>query len=206
MKKRMYEAKNIDEAKEIALNIFKVPEDLIDIKVVKEKKGILGIGASITVEATLNVDPFTVGSEYIKSILDKMEIKGNVETIKSANEVHYNIYSDSNPILIGKDGKTLHALQYLIRNVVSKYSDDRLIIQLDVGNYKKNRKMQLEILATKTAKEVAFSGVEVKLNKMNSFERRIIHTKLSEWRDIYTESRGEEPNRYIVIKPKNKKN
>lgn len=205
MKKRMYEAKNLDEAKDIALSIFKVPEDLIDIKVVKEKKGILGIGAFITVEATLNVDPFKAGSEYINIILDKMNIKGNVETIKNGNEVHYNIFTDSNPILIGKDGKTLHALQYLVRNVVSKYSDDRLIIQLDVGNYKKNRKMQLEILATKTAKEVAFSGVEVRLNRMNSFERRIIHTKLSEWRDIYTESKGEEPNRYIVIKPKYKK-
>ena len=64
--------------------------------------------------------------------------------------------------------------------------------------------MQLEILATKVAKEVAKTKTEVKLDPMNSYERRIIHTKLSDWRDVYTESVGEEPNRYLVIKPRKK--
>ena len=62
---------------------------------------------------------------------------------------------------------------------------------------------QLEILATKTAKEVAKTKVEVKLKPMNSYERRVIHEKLSDWRDVYTESEGEGENRAIIIKPKN---
>ena len=69
--------------------------------------------------------------------------------------------------------------------------------------YKSNRVHQLEILATKTAKEVAKSKISVKLKPMNSYERRIIHEKLSEWRDVFTESEGQGENRAIVIKPKN---
>jgi len=62
----------------------------------------------------------------------------------------------------------------------------------------------LEILATKTAKEVARTRVSVSLNKMNAYERRVIHTKLADWRDVTTESEGEEPNRFVVIRPKAK--
>jgi spoIIIJ-associated protein len=73
---------------------------------------------------------------------------------------------------------------------------------LDVGGYKENRKRQLEILATKTAKDVARSRVEAKLRPMNAYERRIIHTKLAEWRDVSTISEGEGQDRHLVIKPK----
>ena len=57
------------------------------------------------------------------------------------------------------------------------------------------------ILATKTAKEVIRTKIDVKLRAMNSFERRIIHEKLGEWRDVYTESEGDGEQRAIVIKP-----
>ncbi len=73
---------------------------------------------------------------------------------------------------------------------------------VDIGGYKANRKKQLEILATKTAKEVARTKVAVKLDPMNAYERRIIHTKLAEWRDVITKSEGEKNKRYLVIRPK----
>ena len=60
----------------------------------------------------------------------------------------------------------------------------------------------LEILATKTAKEVAQTRIAVKLDPMNAYDRRIVHTKLSEWRDVITESEGEGEHRALVIKPK----
>ena len=77
------------------------------------------------------------------------------------------------------------------------------ILTLDIGSYRANRIHQLEILATKTAKSVAKTKIAVKLDPMNSFERRVIHEKLSDWRDVYTESEGEGEERAIVIKPKN---
>lgn len=205
MKKRTIEAKNIVEVKQKALQIFKVSEEQIDLKIIKEKKGILGIGSNVIVEASLNVDPFTAGADYIKKIIKNMSIDAKLEIIKSEKEVHYNIFSDNNGLLIGKEGKNLHALQFLVKQVINKYTDTRPIVLVDVGNYKSNKKKQLEILATKTAKEVALSGVEVKLDPMNAFERRIIHSKLSDWRDVITESEGKDPNRYLVIKPRRRK-
>jgi spoIIIJ-associated protein len=107
-------------------------------------------------------------------------------------------------LLIGREGRTLQALQFMLRSYLNIFTNDHLVVSLDIGRYHENRKRQLEILATKTAKEVAFTKVPVKLDPMNAFDRRIIHTKLSEWRDITTESVGQGEDRAIVIKPKNK--
>lgn len=93
------------------------------------------------------------------------------------------------------------SLQYMLRNYLNTFVDGHLIISLDVGNYHENHRKQLEILATKTAKEVAQTRIAVKLDPMNAYDRRIIHTKLSEWRDVTTESEGEGENRALVIKP-----
>jgi spoIIIJ-associated protein len=103
--------------------------------------------------------------------------------------------------LIGKNGKTLESIQFYIRNIVNSYSDERQIVLVDIGGYKANRRKQLEILATKTAKEVAKTKIEAKLRPMNAYERRIIHTKLAEWRDVTTISEGEGQDRHLVIKP-----
>ncbi len=104
--------------------------------------------------------------------------------------------------MIGIKGKTLDAMQVLVRTLISSYTKDQIITTLDIGAYRSNRAHQLEILATKTAKEVVKTKVAVKLQHMNSYERRIIHEKLSEWRDVYTESEGVGEERAIVIKPK----
>ena len=65
------------------------------------------------------------------------------------------------PLLIGKNGKTLENIQFYIRNLVNSFSDERFIVLVDIGGYKENRKKQLEIIATKTAKEVARTRVEI---------------------------------------------
>ena len=123
-------------------------------------------------------------------------------SLNGEKELHYLIDTYENSLLIGVKGKTLDALQVLLRQVVQQYSDEHLIVSLDIGGYRQNHIRQLEILATKTAKEVVRTKVAVKLNPMNSFERHVIHEKLSDWRDVYTESEGEGENRAIVIKPK----
>jgi len=132
-----------------------------------------------------------------------MEIEANVEMRKrNEKEVVYTVTTDENPLLIGKNGKTLENIQFYIRNLVNSFSDERFIVLVDIGGYKENRKKQLEIIATKTAKEVARTRVEAKLQPMNAYERRIVHTKLSDWRDVSTVSEGEGHNRHLVIKPK----
>ncbi len=204
MRKKIIEGKNIDEIKLKALDIFKVPEEKLNIEIKSEKKGFLGIGSSITALVSLNVNPSEEGLKFLKQIFSIMDIDAKIEMMKNKNEVKYNIYSDNNPLLIGREGKTLDAIQFITRQVVSRNSDERIMCLVDIGGYKQKRKMQLEILATKVAKEVANSKIEVKLDPMNSYERRIVHTKLSDWRDVYTESVGNEPHRCLVIRPRRK--
>ena len=118
--------------------------------------------------------------------------------------IGFDIHTDENPLLIGVKGKTLDALQVLVRNLLQTYSKELVVVNVDVGSYRENRKHQLEVLATKIAKEVAKTKVPVKLKPMSGYERRIIHNKLSEWRDVFTESEGEGSDRCLVIKPKRK--
>ena len=161
---------------------------------------------SYKVTATLMPNYPMKGLEYLKAVLENLGIKAIVEMRKKQNrEIRYVITSEENPILIGKGGKTLEAIQTLVRCIVNNDIDDpekQYQIAVDCGGYKENRVKHLEILATKTAKDVAQSKIEARLEPMNSFERRIIHAKLADWRDVYTESEGEGKDRCVVIRPR----
>jgi spoIIIJ-associated protein len=205
-KKVEFEAKNIKEAEIKAVELLKMPLQYIKINAVKENKGFLGIGASTFYEAILEVNLALEGKKYLDSIFQSLEIDVKIEfrSLNEGTEIYYQIQSKENALLIGRDGKTLDGIQTLLKTYLHNYTDEKLTVSLDIGQYKQNRKKQLEILATKLAKEVAFTRVEVRLDPMNSYERRIIHTKLAEWRDVFTESEGEGENRQIVIKPRKK--
>ncbi len=203
LKKVEIEAKNPVEAMKKATELLKIAENKIQLDVVKEKKGLLGFGSSTTFTATPKIEITTEGKAYLDDIIGALGIDAKMEIRKiSENEIFYRVQSTENALLIGKDGKTLLALQTLLRNHLSTFVDEPLLITLDIGNYHENRKRQLEILATKTAKDVARSRIAVKLDPMNAFDRRIIHAKLSEWRDVETESEGEGEERAIIIRPK----
>jgi spoIIIJ-associated protein len=200
MKTVKLEVKTVEEGKTLASKEFRVPKEHIEVEIL-EKKGL--INKVLIVEAKTNKEPAEVGYETLQNTLNNMNIQASIEMRKiSNNEISYSINSEENPILIGKNGKTLESIQFYLRQIVNNYSDERLIVLVDIGGYKDNRKRQLEILATKTAKEVARTRVEAKLRPMNAYERRIIHTKLAEWRDVTTISEGEGQDRHLVIKPK----
>ena len=158
------------------------------------------------VEALVDINLALEGKRYIESILQAMNIEYQLEvrSLNNEHEIYYNVHTNENPLLIGIKGKTLEALQTLVRNLLQIYTKEQLVVNVDIGDYREHRKHQLEILSTKVAKEVVKTKVPVKLKPMSSYERRIIHNKLSEWRDVYTESEGEGTERAIVIKPKRK--
>ena len=190
-------AKTQEEALAEAVKRLHLSSDKIFINVLGELPEGLNCEALVDVNLTLE------GKRYLENILRALNIGYQIEARSVGDQIYYNIDSNENPLLIGIKGKTLDALQILVRTLISSYTKDRIITTLDIGAYKSNRAHQLEILATKTAKEVAKTKISVKLKPMNSYERRVIHEKLSEWRDVYTESEGEGENRAIVIKPKN---
>jgi len=206
MKTFRFETKVLNDATlKYAADELKINQEYVSLKVVEEKKGMLGLNKSYVVEAVVNFDPVNDSIRYLQSILTDMEVTAVVEAHQGEDRnISFTVDAEENPILIGRNGKTLDAIQTILKNYINVFTEEHYVILVDIGGYKEQRKKQLEILATKTAKEVARTRVSVSLNKMNAYERRVIHTKLADWRDVTTESEGEEPNRFVVIRPKAK--
>ncbi len=199
LRKEEFTAKDLDVAMEMAVAKFNISSEKIFINVLEENAD------DMLVEALVDINLVLEGRRYIESILNEFNIEYKIETKTNADEsnIFYNIITTENSLLIGFKGRTLDALQNLVRDLLRTLKGEQLIVTIDIGGYRDKRKNQLEIVATKTAKEVARTKIAVKLDPMNSFERRIIHAKLSDWRDVATESEGTGESRAIVIKPKN---
>lgn len=205
MKKKIYEVKTLDEAKELAPKDLGVALDDLTFNVISEKKGFLGIGGKLEVEALCEVDGIQKAKEYIQMILDHNGVKGFIEKKVRGNNVEFDIDAgDFNGYLIGKNSHTLIALQTLISNIVNTYyeEEDKYVVFVDVNGYKKKREKRLEKMAVEFGKEVAKTKQSIKLDNLNAYERKIIHNKLSTWKDVTTHSEGEEPNRYLIIEAK----
>lgn len=204
MNKYIYEGKTKEEAINKALSELNVTEENIITKVLEEKNGLLKKSVKIEVINVNELIDYT--KETLIEIINLMNITANLEVRRRDNNVTITIYSDNNSILIGKNGRTISALQTIIRQIVLSQVKSELQIIIDVENYKEKRITSLERMAKKLAKEVATTKIETKLDPMNSYERRAIHNILSKNKYVYTESEGVEPNRYIVIKPKEEEN
>ena len=142
--------------------------------------------------------------EYIRSFLkelsNKMNTIFNVEVNESDGIISVLVVSDNNAILIGKDGQTLKSIQMILRQSLRKYGNFDVKVNLDIAGYKEKRERNIMHEVKKIAREVRRSHVDAKLDPMNSYERRIVHTSLANYKNIETESEGEDPNRYVVIK------
>lgn len=194
MQKRIQiSANSSEEALELAVAKFHVSEDYIFVNELENG----------TYEALLDISLALEGKKYLENILQNIGVDYNIEvrTLNNETEIYYLVDSNQNPLLIGLKGRTLEAIQTLLKNLISSFTNDHIQVTLDIGSYRENRKRQLEILATKVAKEVAQTKQSVKLKPMSAYERLVIHQKLSDWRDVYTESEGEGENRAIVVKP-----
>lgn len=167
----------------------------------KENKGKLFKGNTVTVTVVKKEELYNVTKEYLKELIEGLGLEVNFEIQKKDDVNILKIYSNRNAILIGKNGQTLRALEILVKQMLqAKYNINFKVI-LDVENYRQKRQRNLEFLAKKTAKEVVRTKVEVHMDNMNAYERRIIHNVLTDFKGVKTESEGEEPNRHIVIKP-----
>ena len=142
--------------------------------------------------------------EYVLKIVRDMGINAKIETKTKEETVVFNLIAPETPILIGKNGRTIEAIQNVTNQMVNNNLGSYYRFVIDVNDYKAKRRARLEKTAKYTAKEVAKTKVAAHLEPMNSYERRIIHNILTNSKDVMTESEGEEPNRHVVIKPKDK--
>lgn len=200
MKNNIYEAKTYEEAKNKALNELNLLEENAIIKILEEKQGLLK--KNIRIEVIDINDIINNLKETLTTITKLMNIEVNLETRRREKNIEIKIFSNNNPILIGKDGRTLDSLQNILRQILLKEASEEYKLSLDVENYKERKIINLERTAKRIAREVKQTQIETKLDRMNSYERRIVHNVLSNNKYVYTESIGEEPNRCVVIKPK----
>ena len=200
MDKYIYEGRTLEEAINNACEDLKVTPENIIYNIIEEKNSLL--------KKTVKIEVIIINEiiDYIKYLIvvitSYMDLKVNLEVRRRDDNILIKIFSNNNGILIGKNGKTISALQNVIKQIIYTRTSHNLHIILDVENYKENRSKNIEYLAKKLAREVAQTKVEVKMDCMNSYERRIVHSTLAENKYVYTESIGEEPNRCVVIKPK----
>lgn len=142
---------------------------------------------------------------YLQNIVVAMGYPdATVDFIEEGNR-HFtlNIKTDENTsLIIGKRGITLNSLQFLVNNYAKKFSSHYFRIEVDCDDYRENRKKTLEELALNLAKKSKKIGKPVELEPMTSIERKIIHNALTGIKNVETESRGEEPYRYLVITAK----
>lgn len=192
----------IGKTKEEAINNAKIAlqelEEDLYIKELEIKSGLFNKKAEIEVIRKSDVVEYI--KEYIKELVNKMGLSCNLEVKKRENIVNFTIMSNNNSILIGKNGRTLESITMIIKQVLYREIGEYFPIVIDIGEYKLSRQQRLESLAKKVAREVALSKISAKLDPMNSYERRIVHTVLADNKKIITGSEGEEPNRYVVIK------
>ncbi len=201
MKRIEKEAKTFEEALEFILNDNKLTEN--DVVYKKETvKGKLFKGETVKVTVFTKKDLYDYIKEYLKEICKGLNLDVSFEVKTKENRTTIKMFSENNPILIGKNGHTIKALETLVRQKMTADFDISFKVTLDVENYKDKREARLIRLGKDTAKEVLKTKNTIHLENMNSFERRIVHNTLNNFDNINTHSEGEEPNRHIVVEYK----
>jgi len=169
-------------------------EEETEAKLFKSKKVILEIVKKSDVKSYLK--------EYIKTLGTNMGLTINAEIREKEDHYEIMLISDNNNILIGKDGKTLNAIQLLLHQSLNNQVGFNIHVTVDVSNYKDKKVKRIEREVKRIMREVEKTKIEAKLDPMNSYERRLVHTIVSENPNLETESFGENPNRYTVIRYK----
>ncbi len=138
--------------------------------------------------------------EYIQTIGKMMGVDIQLEVREDEEFFLVTMVSNNNPILIGKDGRTMTALQLLVRQALQTQTGFSIKVNLDASNYRAKKVKRFEYEIKNIVREVQKTKTDAKLDPMNSYQRRIVHSLLSDFNNVTTESVGEEPNRCVVIK------
>lgn len=147
-------------------------------------------------------DIITYIKEYIKTIGKYMGIDINLEIRNDEDIFNVTMASDNNPILIGKEGRTINSIQLLLRQSLSNQTSLPIKVNIDASNYKAKKAKYFEYEIKNIVREVQKTKIDAKLDPMNSYQRRLVHALISEFSNVSTESIGEEPERCVVIKYK----
>lgn len=210
---------SVEAAVEVALARLGVGESDVDVEIVQEPRGgFLGMGGQEAVvlvrlkraSGTLTEDELDdqadIAADFVEDLLARMGIEASVEPNLEDGTMYVDILGsgpddDDMALLIGRHGQTLDALQELTRHVVLRKSGLRCRVMVDVEDYKKRQRDRLASKAREIAKRVARTGREEELDPMNPYERKVVHDAVAAVAGAESSSRGEEPERRVVIRP-----
>ncbi|MCT8977612.1 protein jag [Clostridium sp. CX1] len=195
--------RTVEEALKNALNELKITEDKVEVEVLDAgNKGFLSlIGARpAKIRVKVKRDYIYEAKNFIRDVLNSMEIKAEIKIEEEDNIIKIFLTGPDMGILIGYRGETLDSLQYLISLVINKGHDGEYKrVVLDTENYRIKREETLKRLARRIADKVRRTGKSVKLEPMNPYERRVIHSALQNDFYVKTYSEGDEPFRRVVV-------
>ena len=201
LKSKVYEGKNSEELLNKALGELNASTTEVYYSIKEEVSGSIFKSKKYVLNIILKDDIIEYIKGYLKELTDLMGIKVEFETAKRETYIKVNMVSDNNSILIGKNGRTMSSLQTLVKQSIQNKLGIRINVILDANEYKQKQEKNIERLAIRLAKDVRKTKIEVKMDSMNSYERRLVHNVLTNFKGVTTISEGEEPNRYVIIKP-----
>lgn len=204
-------SKTKDEAIKKALVELEVREEDIEITVIQNPtKGFLGIiGAKDGVykvsvkEKKQEKKETEIAKEFISTMLKNANVDAKVNVVQEGNLIKVDIEGKEAACLIGRRGETLDSIQFLTGLALNKVNkDSHLRVLVDIENYRSKREKSLVRYANKAAREVAKTRKTKKLDYMNPYERRIVHSALQDDKYVITYSEGTDPYRRLVIEYK----
>jgi spoIIIJ-associated protein len=206
-----FEGKSTEEAIQQACAHFQVPAEELEIEIVSVgSPGIFGLGsrkAKIRAALRAEVEPSLLpqAQKILEQMLEWMQEPAKVTAFLEDDRITLRIETDDAGLLIGKQGQTLEALQYLVTKILAKQTRKKVRVLIDVESYRARHNEALAHLALKNGEKVKRSGRPVTLNPMNPHDRRIVHMALQDDKDLKTMSRGEGLYKKVIIYPVKKK-
>lgn len=195
---KRFTAKTLDDAIVLACQDYGILPDQLNYSIIEEKKGLFA--KKVEIEVYDLSDAIEFAQEYLVNAISSFGITATTKASLSDDIIKITINSDHNSILIGKNGRTLQALNELTKLAVSSRFKKRYRVLLDIADYKGDKYKRVIHMAKRTAYEVQKTHVDAELDPMTADERRVVHNALSRIRNISTESTGEGKKRHIVIK------
>ncbi len=205
MKNVTIERATVDEAVKAALEELGAEKEEVAVEVISEpSKGLFGLIGSknAKVKVTVTKGPEERTKQFFEILLKKMDIEAEYEVDFSDNVLKVDIVKineDDKGIMIGKRGKNLDEIQFLLNLIVNRGRQNYVRVIFNVEDYRAKREETLKKLANKMADKCRYYKHKVRLEPMNPYERRIIHSTLQDYEDIITYSEGDEPYRKVVI-------
>lgn len=157
------------------------------------------------------IDSYTEqGQQWLEQLLDLAKIPTTV-TAHQQEDCYWLVIDESNltpeqiSVLVGPDGIVIDAIQYLLNTIlnIGQDSDLQASYTVEIAGYRQRRQEELLLMAEYAAKQVRLTGIEYELISLSSAERRQVHTMLKDCEDLETYSRGQEPDRRLVVKIRN---